>query len=97
MRDAACDKYSQTIGEYVPIEDWEVTVSESVTQEQDPKGFFYTVYSGTLTWTSASSPLERVQEEINWRIGDRMCMYEIDYDNWHVYIHPKKVATVPVA
>ncbi len=97
MRDAACDKYSQTIGEYVPIEDWEVTVSASVTHEQDPKGFFYTVYSGTLTWTSASSPLERVQEEIDWRIGDRMCMYEIDYDNWHVYIHPKKVTAVPVA
>jgi hypothetical protein len=97
MRDAVCDRYSTHIGEDMPMEDWEVTLSDSVTQEQDPKGFFYTVYSGTLTWTSVSCDLQRVQEEIDWRIGDRMCMYEINYDNWHVYIHPKKVATVPVA
>ena len=92
MRDASVPKYSSEKGKHVDMEDWDVTISSSVTQQKDPKGFFYTVYSGTLTWTSLSCPLERVQEEIDWRIGDRMSMYEIDDDDWHVYIEPGTVS-----
>jgi hypothetical protein len=91
MRDAACEKYSSKVREYVPMEDWELTLSPSTEIVTDPKGFSYIVYSGTITWTSVACPLERVQREINWRIGDRMSMYEIDSEHWHVYIHPGAV------
>ena len=92
MRDAVKEKYSSAKSEYVHLEDWEITLSSSTTQEKDPKGLSYTVYNGVLTWTSVTCPLKRVQEEIDWRIGDRMSMYEIDNDKWHVYIEPGKVA-----
>ncbi len=94
MRDASHERYSTPVrlDDDVSLEDWEVTISSSVTLVKDPKGFTSAVYSGTLTWTSVACPLKRVQEEINWRIGDRMSMYEIDYDDWHVYIEPGTVS-----
>jgi hypothetical protein len=76
----------------VVLEDWDLHVKDSVEHKRDPTGFDYTVYSGTLTWTSASVPLDTLQKDIDWRIGDRMSMYELDDEDWHIYINPGKVS-----
>ena len=92
MRDAVNEKYSSTKKEEVPFDDLEITLEPSTTEKEEPKDFFYATYTGKVSWTSVPCSLARVQKEVDWRIGDRMSMYEISHDNWQVYIHPGKVS-----
>lgn len=79
--------------DYVPIEEYDVNISSSRLQEIKGVGPCI-VFTGVLTWMSASCPLAEVQRNINWFIGDRMSTYEIDYETWCMSIEP---GTVTVA
>jgi hypothetical protein len=91
MRDAVHEKYYSGEKEVVPFENLDITLEASTTEKEEPKDFFYATYTGKVSWTSVPCSLARVQKEVDWRIGDRMSMYEISHDNWQVYIHPGKV------
>jgi len=46
---------------------------------------------GTLTWTSLAAPLEKVQKNVDWRLGDRLCNYGITGDSWILNFNPENV------
>ena len=46
-------------------------------------------FEGSITWTSKTEvDKEFVEEAVEWRIGDRMCFYAFQEEDWHCYIHP---------
>lgn len=49
--------------------------------------------TGTLTWTSLKAPLKMVQEDIDWRLGDRMRYYGFENrDHYSFEFIPEEVS-----
>jgi hypothetical protein len=69
-------------GEPVPeIKEISITLSEPSVDGE---------FSGTISWTSAEVDLEKLDENLDWFIGDRMCFYEVcdEDEGWHCFVHP---------
>jgi hypothetical protein len=65
----------------IPLKDIEIKI------ESEKDGEIH----GTLTWTSLAAPLEMMQKNVDWRLGDRLCHYGIVGDSWILKFHPENV------
>lgn len=47
-------------------------------------------FTGTISWTADAVDEEKLEEQLDWFIGDRMCMYEVcdEDEGWHCFINP---------
>jgi hypothetical protein len=71
-------------GEGLPIPD--ISEIEITLGEPSDKGHF----TGTISWTAEVVDKEKLEEQLEWFIGDRMCMYEVcdEDEGWHCYVNP---------
>ena len=51
-------------------------------------------FTGSITWTAPAVHIEAIEEAVEWRIGDRMCFYAFQEEDWHCYIHPEDTVTI---
>ena len=69
-------------GEAFPeISDIEITLGEPSDKGQ---------FTGTISWKADEVDLETLEEQLEWFIGDRMCMYEVgdEDEGWHCFVNP---------
>jgi hypothetical protein len=65
----------------IPLKDIEIKIES----EKDGE------IRGTLTWTSLAAPLEMMQKNVDWRLGDRLCNYGIMGDSWILNFNPENI------
>lgn len=76
-----------TLDKEVPVKNVLVVIKS----EKD-NGADETTFTGVVAWKSVACDLGELQDQLNWYIGDRMSQYEMENEDWHVFIKPGKVA-----
>ena len=64
----------------------EISNIEITLGEPSDKGEF----TGTISWTADAVAEEKLEEQLDWFIGDRMCFYEVcdEDEGWHCFVNP---------
>ena len=99
MRDVVESEYTAATGhEVYPRDVPPVKVmSLTLTQEADPSAKKLSDnFTGTVVWESISATEPHLKKAIQWRLGDRMCYYGFQSDDWTCITSPDDYTQEPL-